>query len=227
MKTENYNQYSSPTTKNSCSIVSFFNIFKYKYAIIVYNNFFIGFSIYLDKLGLFNIKEWWIFSIVDNAIVNTINKKLDLDFKLVTKSLNSLKESDQGIYQLWVKWYSTKKFNTIKADWKITLAEMDYLKTFTGWIWHAVTWGKWYFIDTDWGKNTKMSLEVLKYGVKLWLFWNTIRTIEPNDRITKKVCELTIRLFQAEKKGRLDEYLDMNKENPYLDKSRQLYFYGR
>jgi hypothetical protein len=107
---------------------------------------------------------------------------------------------------------------------------MDYLATFSWWVWHNAwfdneTW--WTFIDTDWGKNVRLPISVLRYWLSLWLFWDNIRTISPADTYTATVTHFTVRLFQAEKKWKLEEYLKTNKDNVFVMKAKELYLYGR
>jgi hypothetical protein len=230
METNNYNQYTDYTTKNACGIVTYLNILKYRYAITVYPNYIIKMAVFFDKLWIFSITWWAVFSILYKWITTEINKKLGLNFKVVVNQISKLRKDDGRTYWLWIKKYSSKKYGLISEDWVVTKKEMDYLVDHNLWIWHNVAWDwtkGWYFIDTNWSKNFKFSLENLKYWQTKDLFWDTIRTIEPNDAFTKKVCHYTIRLFQAEKKGKYNEFIEANKGNKYIGKAVELYEYWK
>jgi len=230
MKIEPYNQYLSRYTKNACAIVSLLQVFKFRYAILVAPSFLIKASVYLDKIKVFSIIWWATFSILDNAVVFEINRRLKLKFKLVTKSISWLSEKDYRTFQFWIKAYSTYKFDKIRKNWSITKDDIDYLVTFSWWSWHAAAFdmsADWYYIDSDWEKNCKMSLEVLKYWVEKWVFRDNCRTIDPVNEETKQVCNLTIKLFQAEKKNKLWLFYLANVDNQYLSKAKELYFYWR
>ena len=108
--------------------------------------------------------------------------------------------------------------------------DIDTLKTYSWWVWHnaARDWSiGGVFIDTNWKKPYKFPLSNLVYAEENWIVWNNIRTIEPNDIFTKKVVARTIRLFEAEKLWRLDEYLETNKKSKYIGKAYELYKYWR
>ena len=230
MKIDPYNQYLSRYTKNACAIVSLLQVFKHRYAILVAPSFLIKTSIYLDKIKVFNIVWWATFSILDNAVVFETNRRLKLKFKLVTRKISTLSKKDYRTFQFWIKWYSTYKFDKIRKSWSITKADIDYLCTFTWWSWHAAAFdmsASWYYIDSDWEKNCRMSLEVLQYWVKRWVFRDNCRTIDPVDEETKQVCYLTIQLFKAEKRNRLAWFYKKESYNSYLKKAKELYFYWR
>ena len=230
MEIKNYNQYDSYYTKNACSIVSLLNIFKYRYWIFVIPSFIVKLSIFFDKLWVFNIKSWAIFSVIDTAFVKYLNLKLGLNFKLVTNTIPRLSKTDMRTYQLGIKWYSTAKFNKAKINGEITKEWINYILSFNWTLWHATNWSWtawWTWIDTNWSKNVKMSLETLKYGHSNWVFFTNIRTIDPADEETKQVCALTIKLFQAEKTNKLQLLYNKEHNNPYLDKAKKLYFYWR
>lgn len=227
-----YNQYLNKETKQACSIVSLLQIMLYRYGILVYPNFLIKLAIYFDKLWKFSISSWATFSVIDNAFIYALNTKLKLKFRLETNTIPKLQESDKRTYQLWVLKYSTYKFRKAAEMWwwRITKEWIDYIMSFSWGWWHAMNYDlDWWWIapDTDGRDNYKMDLETLKYWHKKGLFFTNIRTIEPNDEETTQVCNLTVRMFQAEKQDRLNEFIEMNQDNEYMAKAKELYFYGR
>lgn len=230
MKTDNYNQYQSYYTKNSCSIVSMLNVFKYRYAIFVVPDFMIKLAIFFDKLWFFSITQWATFKIIDNAMVYYLNLKLGLKFKLHVTQISKLPKTDKWTYQLWIPSYSTYKYNKMKAGWIITKEDIDYANTFSWSLGHAAWFDMsagGYFIDTDWWDNTKMSYAILKYWQKTGQFWDNIRAIVPADNFTKEVCKLTIELYLAEKRGKLNLLYNRYSDNKYLPKAKKLYFFWR
>lgn len=222
----NYNQYTDKYTKNACSLVTLLNIMKYRYAIQVEPSFIMKVAIFFDKLGLRSPDSWAVFNIIYKWFVYYMNKKLWLNFKVVTKQISTLDASDDRTYWLGIKWYSTYKWNKISEKGYVTKEDMDYLAWFKGWIWHNTAYD-WtppgFHVDTNWTKPYKFPLDVLKYWQTKDLFWNNIRTIEPDDHFTKRVAHFTIRLFEAERKSRLDSYIQANKNNKYVKKALELY----
>jgi len=226
----NYNQYEEYYTRNACSIVTLLNILKYRYGIFVVPSFIMKIAIALEVLWVFSPSGWAVFNTIYKIFVWDLNRKLWLNFEVILAQIDTFPANNFDTYWIWIKWYSSYKWDKIKKKWIITDADMDWLATFTWWVWHNAgidmsAWG--YFIDTDWSKNTQIRLHTLKYWEKLWIFRNNIRTVSPVDEITKAVCKLTIRMFQAEKKWKLNEYLYINMEEPYMKKACELYFYGK
>ena len=222
-----YNQYENTETKYACSIVSLLHILLYRYAIEVTPNFMIRTAIFFDKLWKFDMYRGATFSVIDDAFVFALNWKLDLKFTIVENTVTNLQSSNKKTYQLWVKNYSTYKWNKIKQDWIIQKEDIDYLTKFSWNSGHALNYDWGYLIDTDGSKIIKMSLDVLKYWLEKDIFRDTIRTIEPENKFTKEVCKLTILMFQAEKKNKLLSFYKKNINNIYLNKAKELYFYGR
>lgn len=229
MEIKNYNQYEQYYTRNACSIVMLLNIMKYRYAIMVIPNFFIKVCVYFDKIWKWSPATWAIFDIIAWAFVKALNFKLKLKFKVVTNQISTLSTKDNRTYWLWIKKYSSYRWNPLKEVWKITKADIDFLIT-KPWIWHATNYDQsawWKWIDTDGSKNTDMSLEVLKYWQEKDLFRDNIRTIQPNNKETKEVVKLTIQIFIAEKNNKLESFYKNNLYNTYLTKAKKLYFYWR
>ena len=220
----NFSQYNFPETKNACGIVTYLNILKYSYAINYTPTFVVKSAIFFDKLWIFSILWWALFDVLYKWITKSINTQTWLNFKVVTTQISKLRKTDTKSYWIWIKKYWTVKWNKISDDGIITKKEIDYLKSKNLGVWHNAMWDwNWYFKDTNWNKAIKFSLDNLKYAQSLDLMRDNIRTIVPNDEKTKEVCHLCIRLFQAEKKGRLDAFIDMNKNNKYLAKAVELY----
>jgi len=227
-----YNQYLSPETKQWCSIVSLLQVMLYRYGIKVKHNFIITLAIFFDSIWKFSISEWARFPIIDTAFVWYLNLKTKLKFKLETNTIPNLDKDDHRTYQLWVTNYSTYRFKKAIKMWngRITKEWIDYLVS-SNWAWgHAMNldlsaWG--YLVDTNTSDNPKITLAVLKYWHKKGLFFTNIRTISPANKETEEVTNLTIKMFQAEKKGRLNLLYNKESENPYLSKAKFLYWYWR
>ena len=230
MNNKNYNQYEEYYLRNACSIVTLLNILKYNFAIFVKPTFIIKIAIYLERLKFFNPAKWAEFWPIYKIFVWELNRRLWLNFWVIVNQISKLTKEDKRTYWVWVKWYWTAKWKKAKRGWFISKKDLDYLNTFSWGVGHNLAFdndGWWTIVDTDWGRNTKMTLTTLKYGLKLNLFWDNIRTIDPLDNYTKTVVRYTIRLFLAEKRGTLDRYLEKNKRNKYIMKAKELYLYGR
>jgi len=224
------NQYQNDYTKNWCWPVTLLNIMKYRYAVIVKQDFIMTFCTWLAWFKFWTTNGA-VFSILYKGFVWALNRKLWLKFKVTLNQISKLSPTDWKTYWLGIKWYSSYKYRRIKEDNIINKKDIDYLASFKwGWIWHNVAWdwtNWWYFIDTNWTKPYKFPLEVLKYWEEKDLFRDNIRTIDPADEFTKKVVHFTIRLFQAEKKGRLNSYIATNYGNKYMQKAVELYMFWK
>ena len=230
MKIENISQYDLYYTRNACWIVTFLNILKYSYWILIEPSFLVKVCIYAEKIWIWSETKWATFSILYAWLTKYLNNKLNLNFKVVTTQINKLKQDDKKSYWVWVIWYWTKKWNRIKEDWVITKEDIDYLATFTWGIGHNLLWDWdmwWVMIDTDWTWVIKFPLELLKYAERKWILYSNIRTIIPNDDRTEKIIHFTKQMLKAESKWRLKEYCVMNKLQPYFKEAEKLYFYWR
>ena len=230
MLNNNYNQYAEYYFRNACSIVTLLNILKFNFAIIVRPTFIIKTAIFLERLWFFNPSKWASFWPIYKMFVWELNRRLWLNFGVVLNQISKLTQEDKRSYWVWVKWYWTVKWNRIKKDWMIDEVDMDYLATFKWWVGHNLLFDNdvwWVVVDTNWWKNVRMPLAVLKYWLKLWLFFDNIRTISPIWEYTALVTHFTVRLFIAEQKWKLDEYLEANKDNEYVMKAKEIYFYWR
>lgn len=224
-----YNQYQSKLTKNWCAIVSLMQVYLYRYAVLVPFTWIINTAVFLDKIWVFSILNWATFYILDNALVSHINKQTELNFKLIKTTIPKLKRTDHNTYQIWITKYSSYRWDKAKVGWVITKKDIDMLVAHW-WVGHAANWdwsSKWKFIDTDWKDNTDMSYEVLQYWYEKGLFFTNIRTVIPNDEETKQVSHLCIRMFQAEKKWKLKQYLKINENKKYIEKAKKLYFFWK
>jgi len=112
MKIKNYNQYEDFYSRNACWIVSILNVLKYRYAIIVIPTFFIKLCVFLEKLSVWSPSKWASFWPLYSTFTWYLNKKLGLNFKVVTKQISTLEKTDHDTYWIGIKWYS--KENGIK-----------------------------------------------------------------------------------------------------------------
>ena len=224
-----YSQYLNDETKWGCSLTTLFNILLYRYAIEIKLTFLVKTAIFFEKLWLYNRKTGATFDIIYNAFVNNLNKQTWLKFKIFTNKITNLKKSDKRTYWIGIKKYTSYRFDKSLVNWEFTKESVDYMLQHNG-SGHnfAFDWDAWgYWINTRWKPNNPMTYETLKYWQEKWLFRDNIRTIYPDSEETKQVCHLCIRMFQAEKKNKLDNYLEMNKNNKYLEKAKKLYFIGK
>jgi len=227
---ENYTQYEEYYLRNACSIITLLNILKFNFAIVVRPTFIIKTAVFFERLGLFNPASWASFSSIYKMFVWELNRRLWLNFEVIVNQISKLTQDDRRSYWVWIKWYWTVKWNRIKADWFITRDEMDYLASFSWGVGHNLLFDNdawWKIIDTDWNKNVRMPLSVLKYWLSLGIFWDNIRTISPADEYTNIITHYTIKLFIAEKKWKLSEYLEVNKDNKDIMKAKEVYLYWR
>ena len=184
----------------------------------------------MEKLGWWLPAQWAVFRIIYAIFVRELNKKLWLNFKVTVNYITTLSKKDTKTYGIWMPRYN-KKLAQAMLDGTVTTKEIkqvdDYeWKTF----WHNLIWDwskGWYIINTDWSKPAKCSIDTLKYWVSLWVFWDTLRTIEHATEETRQVISLTRSMAIAEMNWKLELYLKTNKDNIHLEKAKKLFYYWR
>lgn len=227
------NQYLNEETKWGCSLTTLFNILLYRYAIKIKITFLVKTAIFFEQLWLYNRKTGATFDIIYNAFVNELNKQTWLKFKIFTNKISNLKKSDKRTYWIWIKKYTSYRFDKSLVNWEFTKESVDYMIKYWGSEHNfAFDWSAWgYWINTRWKANNPMSYETLKYWQQKDLYRDNIRTIQPAKggawKETKEVVKLTVQMFIAEKNNKMASFYQSNLYNPYLAKAKKLYFYWR
>lgn len=226
---ELYNQKLDKYSYYWCVEYGIFYIFQLKFWIVVTNSFILKALAYFENLLLRSSITWAVFSTLYKWNEKAINSKLWIKVKVVEKQIKDLKTDDTWTRGFWmIKYHSFKSFI---SDWDFDNEDIDefikyVLKTYK----HHLIWdwsGWWYLVNPDWTKPVKCSLETLNYMVKKWLIWSTCRTFEPADPATRVILNTTMMMQKAELKWKLPEYLSTNKDNPYLPKAKELFYYWK
>lgn len=217
-----YNQTLDPYSKNGCINYGIWNMFREKYGILVTNNFLLDVLRLMEKALIWLPSSGWVFSVIYKWVMNRINSKLWLNFKVVESDIKNLRDD--------VRWFWIKKFNKswVQAFFDYTLEnkEIEKLLTTTG-IGHHVIWYKWIIEDSVTVKKINCTLDQMKMLVQKDLIWDKFRTFEPADKDTEKVMYYVSRLALSEKNKRLKEYIFMNAKYHKFKKSVEVYIYGR
>ena len=203
---------------------------KYNYNIFIVPSFFIKLAVFFDKLWVWSPWFGAYFSIIYNAFVKRLNKKLWLNFKLVITDVYKISKDDKLTYSLWIKKYSKRKYGKMWSDWDISLMDLNDLAELSWWVAHNLwytpkMWGK--IIDTAWENPVNMSVEALRKWANLGLFWTPLRTIVPWDDETREVVKLTKIFARAEFKWKLEECYIKYSWYADFDKALELYTFGR
>ena len=224
MKT--YNQNLEELSKMGCSLYGIYHIIYLKYWIKVNNNFILSSLLFFEKLWVWSRISWASFAKIYKSFENEVNKKLKINIKIVTKSILDITEDDKWSYWIWMPNY--KNFKKFILDWSF---DIEDIKNFlSSWVWHHLVWDwwlGWYLVNSNWEKPIKCSLKVLKEMVKQGIVWNNFRTIEPATRLTENILALTVELSKAERRWNLEIYVEENKNNLYIQRAKELYFYWR
>lgn len=224
---EIYNQNLDKYSSMGCSIYWLYHILQFKYWILVKNNFILDTLTYLEKLGLRNTKTGASFKIVYPVFAKLISSKLWINLKVVTKNVYDLRNDDTWTWGFWMPNYH--KFWSLIDDWIFDKKDVDeFMKK--SWVWHHLCFegSKWgYIINSNWTKPFKCSLDTLKYMAWKWIIRETIRTIEPADKTSAEILTFTRLLRKAENLWKLEWFKELNKYNPILKKSLELYNYWK
>lgn len=224
-----YNQNLDKYSSMWCSVYTLFHVIFLKFHISVVNNFLLKLLAYFEKILVRNNITWASFEKIRTTFEKEVNKKLWIKIKVITKKITDITKDDTWTYWIWMlKYHSWLK---LIDDWKFDKDDVDKFLEFDWKTYqHALAWDWskwWYLINSNWSDPLSCPLDTLLYMVSKWLLWNTARTIEPNDYKTKIILSMTMTLWKAADQWKLNEYLITNKDNIYLPKVKELYFYGR
>lgn len=224
-----YNQNIDKYSSMWCPVYWLAHTMLINYWIKVYNNFLLSVLHYYEKIKVWSSKDWWSFNKVYNTSVNEINNKLWINTKLLERKISNLIDWDTLAYWIWMPNYHSW-LNLIK-DWSFDKDDVESFLLYK-WktVWHHLCWtwkDWWYLINSNWSKPIKCSLEILKYMVSKWIIRDTARAIIPNDESTRNIFSLTKNMLIAENSSRLSMYLETNKDNKFLTKAKELFFYWR
>ncbi len=223
-----YNQKEQIRTRNACTIYTMLDIMLYNFWIKVELNFILKVCVYLENLWVWSEKNWAVFKIIFNTAVKEINKKLWLNFLLIEKTITSLNETDKRTWAVWTP-KLTKEWYVYIRDSILTFDEWKKLnESLSKAFWHSMTWDSWILLDHFWNK-IDCHLSNMKELVKIWWLWDTIRTFQEWDELTKQVVYYTKKLSLSEANKRLKEYIFTNAtyHKEYFKKAVELYSYGR
>jgi len=196
-----YNQRLQWYSRMACTIYTLLYILEFNFWIEVKRTFIIKVLEFFDKLWKWSPTLWATFSIIYPSFVFYLNKRLKLNFRLEKSFITLSHSNDTNFYGIWMPSYNKPFAEAIKRG-IITKEDMLASKNYKWrWFWHNLGYDFskwWYIVNTDWSKPAKCSLEVLQYWESLWVFWNPMRTILPNDERTKRITDITIKMARAE-----------------------------
>ena len=182
--------YNNNTTKYACVFYWFLQILRDMYWIKLKDKTIVKF--------VWKLKYFWILlrwgaytPVLYKFAVNSINKKLDIKVKVKRLSVtwNNLAEGvtyGVGHKMIWPAF--------VKAMTKGKITKEDLVSIQSRWgAWHHHTivrkWDTIHCKDSWGGKKYTMSLDTLKYGVNIGLYYDPVRTIVPADDRTAKILD--------------------------------------
>lgn len=187
-----YNQLLEKFTRSWCTIYTLFGIVSDQWGLILYNKEIIKTlrkaeqdKVWWESWGAYfsSIYRWFVWYIF-------IMHNLKLRVKRVDILSDEFEEMVNKGYSFWL---GLKKANStyvkLAADWELTQADITALfKSWKG-AWHNHRYFKGYIIESlNLVDNTiKLSLWALREGVRLWLYYNTARTLSEANVTTAKV----------------------------------------
>lgn len=227
-----HNQSKDYYLRNSCTIVTLLHIMMLNIWISVTPDFLMKIAIFFDKAGKWFPNFWGYFDVVYWFFVQNLNKKLKLNFRIKKTRINKLTIRDSDSWWIWAPKYN-KRWLDVQKKGEFLASDIKYIKAHEGkTYWHNFLWDwskGWYMVNSFWNKPAKCKLDVLNKLAEEGLLWQNIRTIEPADKFTSDVCEITRQMARYEQEWRLDYYIEniINLETAEIIKAKELYFYGR
>ena len=187
-----YNQSLEYFTRNWCTIYTLFMILQLQWWIKVDNDFIIKTlkkakkdKVFFESRGAYfsQIYIWFATAIFNRTQVRIIVKALDINSKEFEEYIKNW-----YAFGLWLKNGNSKYFEAV-VDWNISIEEIDSIKAKWGWYWHNHTYYNGFIIDSVWklaDQTIKISLEELRYAVKVWIYYPTARTLVMEDKLLEK-----------------------------------------
>ncbi len=218
-----YNQLLNWYSKMGCVPYWIGLIFLLDYWIYVKNNFLLWVLRKAEESGVWSSTNWATFSVFYEWITKRIEAKLWIKTRAFTYNIDDILGSKRA-FGFWIKKLWNAWLGVVQDD-KLFIDELDLL--WIKWIWHHLVWKEWYIYDPYTARRIECRWETLKEMVDRGLIWNTFRSITSSWTQSAEILHYTKRMALAEYNQRLEQYLETNKDQPWFDKAKELYFYGR
>lgn len=185
---QKYNQLKDDVTKNGCSLYSLFNILQLNWGIMVDNSFIIKTAIQAETDWVYDRKWGAYYATIYQYFCDKILERTDVVVKI--KALDIRSEDFKKLNEAWYAFgiwprYWWRFWRQAKEDWII---DENDIWEFDWWaeLWHALTFHKWYILDSLWWKLLKCDYDTLVRMVNMGIFRTTARTLYLEDRLLDK-----------------------------------------
>jgi len=187
-----YNQSLERFTRNGCTLYTLFMIIQLQWGVIVNNDYIKKTLKEAEKDKTWGQSWGAYFSIIYKWFVKEVKAYTWQKIWVLALDIRS-KEFEEYLkkwhaFWLWLKNWNKKYFHHT-SDWKLTKTDLDAIKIMWGWYWHNHTYYNWVIIDsvgTLKDQTIKMNLSTLRYGVKIWIYYPTARTLFTKDKLLEK-----------------------------------------
>ena len=177
---------------NDCTIIGMYQIIYWNFGLRPKYTLLDKTVDYFLKIWLL-FKEWAVFSTIYQGMTKKITETIWVPVQVKKQSIN-WKVFDvyckKGIYWgLWLRRWNKEYLTRIKKGY-LDARDIEYIaySKQQGFNHHTVYW-EWALNEIYWGVYCKMSLEILRYGVKLWVFGSVARSIIPKWRYARYVSK--------------------------------------
>lgn len=180
------NQRLQKETKVACTLYTMLNIIKYDYKVTVKLDWVLKLVYYMEKIGAL-LPDWAYFSVIYPAMVKVLEWKTGFKFKVKVWYI-SVWLSDNYARGLWFR-RASKFYETLARDQLIDKSDVDKIVEYKKGGWHNHCFKRGHIIESLGGYYYKIEQSTLKYAVKQWIYYDTVRTIVPWDFRTNKLKE--------------------------------------
>lgn len=208
-----YDQTKDKRTKYSCTIYTMLNILKFDYGIVVKDDTIYKIVAYMEKIGAL-LPKWAYFAVIYPAMCTLINLRTWLKLKIKKSSITRWLD-DKSMWWIWTKKLSASYLSLWKDDYWIStddirkIAKDDKGSGHNHWIKQSNSNAAWILLENWGGLVFRTWLKALREWVKLWVYYDTARTLIPADDRTAKLQKKCIALVK--KRWRLITYEEFKK----------------
>lgn len=183
---EEYNQLKQKDTHFACSVYALLNLFRYDYWVIIRINSILRFLIYLEKIWAFFRMEWATANIIFPAAIKWIN--FTYNISLTIKKLTIKEVGNERGYILWFK-KATTLYKKSAEDGEITKEDVNNFSLYKD-NGHFHFWKREELVESLGWFRAKFTLKNLKLAFENNYYYPTIRTIEWEENLRKKLIAI-------------------------------------
>lgn len=191
-----YNQTLDKYTRNWCTIYTLYMIFQLQWGFIVNNDYIINTLKQAEKEKAWNQSWGAYFSTIYKWFVDKMYDMLKIKLTVKTVDINS-DEFEKYLTKWYAFWLGLKNWNgkyfEFTSDGVLTQEDLEDIRWFGGWSGHNHCYYNGYIIDSVWtlkDQTIELSIENLRYAVKIGLYYPTARTLVMTDKLLEKYLKM-------------------------------------